>query len=377
MPSATPEISTWISTPQTDLEFYATIRDQGDVVMDGVPVSGSLTWVAPAAIVRTGQVVFQTLATAELARGLAMGWTADVFVRVAQNETFDVPLGRYRAISVSWVPGSVNVDCQVTDELTLVADAQYIAPFTARKGWSHVGALRRVCAVPGVAKDDATHAKITRVHDWGNVPIGDDDTSPLRKSITEDRERIELFTTLNKQGKVETFFDTTGRLICRQPPRRYYRSRPGRADYVLTDASLFRLDAMGFDRTTWFNQLAIQPTDTSQKFWHVQKKVSSGDYRYGERFGARPIIYTSDAIDTKTEAVAAIDELLEEQTTPAHTLTITAPPYWWIEAGDVAGLPGDPMPRYYVAQAELPLSLGDMKLQLTAIGDDLYMPGEP
>ncbi|THV39610.1 hypothetical protein [Glycomyces buryatensis] len=369
---ATPDLTSWIRGTQLDLECSATIRNLGTVVTAGVPVSGTLTLTRPAAVVRTADVLFQTLTPKALAAGLDSGWTADLQVTVRQGGTVHtVPLGRFRAITTEWSPGAPAVAAQLADELTLAVDDRYKYPYTMRKGWTYFEAIRRLLGILGITPAGTLHATIATDTTWGPIPA-----SSIRVPITEDRERIELFELLNDRIKTQTWFDKNGVLTIRCDPAVYYRKAANRtrADYVLSDPAAFRVDAVKFAREDQYNALVIQPGESAENFWYSWRPVTFGNTPYGARFGAKPVFYSSDLLDTRAQAEAAIDEMLPDYTSPAKRLTVSAPPYWWIEAGNVVSLPGasSKPPRYVINAVSLPLGLGDMALELESIDPEQY-----
>lgn len=369
---ATPDLTTWIRGTQLDLECSATIRNLGAVVYSGVPVSGTLTLTRPAKVVRTADVVFQTLTPKALSAGLDSGWTADLQVTVRQGDTVHtVPLGRFRAITTEWTPGAPAVAAQLADELTLVVDDRFKFPWTARKGWTYFEAIRRLLAILGIAQPGDPTASITTDTTWGPLYA-----SSIRVPITEDRERIELFELLNDRNRSQTLFDRNGVLTMRRDPASYYRLNANRtrADYWLTDPAGFRVDAVKFSREDQYNALVIQPGESEENFWYSWRPVSSGAYAYGSRFGAKPVFYSSDLLHTRALAEAAIVDMLPDYTSTARRLAVSAPPYWWIEAGNVIALPGAAAapPRYVINAVSLPLGLGDMALELESIDEAQY-----
>lgn len=367
-----PAFAAWIAGTQLDLEFWATVRDQGTVVADQVPVSGELVWTRPEAVVRTGDVVFSTLKPKWLAAGLDRGWTADLWVSVRQGSTVsEVQLGRYRALSTEWYPGAPAVAAQLADEITLINDARFFKPYTARKGWTYYAAIRRVATTLGIPSSSDGYATIVDDTRWGSIP-----TTLIRAPITVDRERLELFQILNERLHTQVFFSRTGQLLSRIDPAYYYRKSANRikADHALTDPALFRVEAVKFEREGQSNALVVQPGETDETFWYSWRPVLGGDYYYGPRFGSKPAFYSSDLLDTKALAEAAIDAMLPDYADPAKTLTITTPPWWWIEAGQVIALPGAAAtpPRYVIAALRLPLGLGDMTIDLESIDAEQY-----
>ncbi|MFG3343398.1 hypothetical protein [Glycomyces sp. NPDC048151] len=369
---ATPDLTPWVRGTQLELECSATIRDTGTVVATRVPISGTLTLTRPGKVVRTADAVFQTLTPKALAAGLDSGWTADLQVTVRQgDETHTVPLGRFRAISTEWTPGAPAVAAQLADELTLVVDDRFKFPWTAKKGWTYLEAIRRLLAILGIAPPGTTHAAITADTTWGPLYA-----SIIRVPITEDRERIDMFELLNDRNRSQTYFDKAGALTIRRDPASYYRlsSNRTRADYTLTDPAAFRVDAVKFSREDQYNALVIQPGESEEKFWYSWRPASTGAYAYGSRFGAKPAFYSSDLLHTRALAEAAITEMLPDYTSPAKRLTVSAPPYWWIEAGNVIALPGasSAPPRYVISAVSLPLGLGDMVLDLESIDEAQY-----
>jgi len=369
---ATPDLTTWIRGTQLELECSATIRDLGAVVASGVPVTGSLTFTRPARIVRTADAVFQTLTPKALAAGLDSGWTADLQASVRQGaDTYTVPLGRYRALTTEWTPGAPAVAAQLADELVLATDDRYKYPFTMRKGWTYFDAIRRLLAILGITPAGNTHATIASDTTWGPLY-----TSSIRVPITEDRERIELFELLNARNRSQTLFDKSGVLTMRRDPASFYRMAANRtrADYWLTDSAAFRIDAVKFSREDQYNALVIQPGESAENFWYSWRPVTSGAYAYGPRFGAKPVFYSSDLLHTRALAEAAIVDMLPDYTSPAKRLAVSAPPYWWIEAGNVIALPGasSAPPRYVINAVTLPLGLGDMALDLESIDPEQY-----
>ncbi|MEU6246407.1 hypothetical protein [Glycomyces sp. NPDC047010] len=364
---ATPDLHTWITGTQLDIECSATIRDTGTVVVTGVPVTGTLTLARPATVVRTADVTFQTLTPKALAAGLDSGWTADLQVRVRQGaETHTVPLGRFRAISTSWNPGAPAVAAQLTDELTLVVDDRFKYPVTMRKGMTYFEAIRRVLAILGITPAGQTLATIATDTTWGPIP-----TAAIRVPLTEDRERAELFELLNQRIGTQTLFDKTGVLTMRCDPAVYYRKAANRtgADYRLPDAAAFRVDDVAFNREDQYNALVIQPGESDENFWYSWRPLTTGPYAYGARFGAKPQFYSSDLLHTRALAENAIAGMLPDYTSTARRLAVSAPPYWWIEAGNVIALPGPAAapPRYVINAVSLPLGLGDMALELESV----------
>jgi hypothetical protein len=240
-----------------------------------------------------------------------------------------------------------------------------------KRGWTYRDAIRRLLGILGITPAGTTHATITSDTTWGPLYA-----STIRVPITEDRERIELFELLNARNRSQTLFDKSGVLTMRRDPASFYRMAANRAaaDYWLTDEAAFRIDAVKFSREDQYNALVIQPGESEEKFWYSWRPLTSGPYAYGARFGAKPVFYSSDLLDTRAQAEAAIVDMLPDYTSPAKRLAVSAPPYWWVEAGNVIALPGAAArpPRYVINAVSLPLGLGDMALDLESIDPEQY-----
>ena len=375
---AVPVLREWLATPQTDLECYVDLYDGGrQTVHRGLPVTGDLTLSRTGISIRTTSATVNTPKPREVALGLAQGWTACLYVHVRQGSLYTVPLGVYRATSVEWRDDEPTVTCDLRDEMLLVEDAVYTAPYTAKRGWEAWGACELNLAVPGiptlptasnraVIREDSRYGAISR-------------TKKLDTAITTDASRTDNLAALERVLGTKVFMDATGRLTMRKLAAPYYLARPGKADYFLDrpdDDALWNAGSQKFDRSAWFNQLVIHPPSNSDKFWSVSRKVTSGDYPYGARFGAKPRVYTDDDLVTKSKAEAAIGDLVAPLTRAQHKVTLTMPPYWWIEPGTVIALPpgkaGDPVPRYVIDSISLPVGLGDMTLETTSLETFFY-----
>lgn len=379
---AVPGIREWLSIPQTSVEVYADLYEGTKLTAyTGLPVSGTLTMSRTATAVRTASAVFNTTKPREVALGLAKGWRAKLYVRVTENGPYTVPLGVFRATSARWLDSEPAVTADLSDEMLLVAECGYTSPYTCKKGWEIWGSIELTCAVPGVAKKSGTsnRAKLTADTAYGSIS----QTRTLRSAVTSDRSRVDSLAVLENLLSVRVFYDAAGVLSVRRHPWLYWMSRAG-ADYRLDaagDDALFNLGEQGFERSSWFNQLVIQPQSTTSKFWSVSKKIpASAQYGYSDLFGGKPRFYSDEDIKTKREAQAVIGDMLVPSTRPQHQLTVISPPYWWIEPGKVLALPaGTPKataPRYVVDAVTLPLGLGDMQITATSLDTIFYSDGE-